>query len=166
MRQASAQKTTQFQRQRRLSTRAGLMVAAVAMAAGLAAVISFAMGTTWADAAADIAYWAARGTGSLGWIEQLGAVAVVWLTVALLSLLAGVVVGTATPLQRRAGLTVLIVVMTVVPLIGFGLATGVEGESGFPRDSVIEGFLAAALAATLGGFVGYGLGRAVRRRRA
>lgn len=166
MRQAEVQTASGFQRKRRLSGRAGIVAAAMAIAVTMAAVLSYAMGTTWANAAADIAYWGARGTGSLGWIDQLGAIAMVWFAVALLSLLAGIFVGAAAPLQRRAGLAILIVVMTVVPVIGFGLATGVGGELGFPEDSVISGFLASALAATLGGFIGYGLARAARRGRA
>ena len=165
MRQASAHTASGFQRKRRLSAHAGIVPTAVAVAAGAGLVLAYLMGTTWADAAADIAYWDARGTGSLGWMQQLGAVAVVWVEVGVLSLLAGIFVGAATPFQRRAGLALLIVVMTVFPLIGFGMATGLGGEQGFPEDAVIEGLLASALAATLGGFMGYGLGRAVRRRR-
>ena len=64
MRQASARTASGFQRKRRLSVHAGIVPAAVTVATAAGLVLAYLMGTTWADAAADIAYWDARGAGS------------------------------------------------------------------------------------------------------
>lgn len=138
---------------------------AIAVVTAVGFAIGWALGPEWSAAAAQIAIADAQGTGSMGGLTQAVTVGALWLGGFLIAIVPGAIIGASTVTWRQAGFAVLVVVLPLGLLLGFGWTAGVGGPEGLAADDLITVALAMLFGAGLGSLLGYAIGRSTARRR-